>query len=205
MKPNSNWTSSNAWFAVYFFNSDTDNKWVKMTDNDKDGIYTCDIPKGYANMIFVRMNSEKQELSWSSKWDQTNDFKIPTSSFYYTITGDSWSNGTGTWDIGVGTNVVIAGSMNSWSTTADKFYQLDNQGIVCFINLEANTKYQLKLVIDGTWYGCNAEVTGGMTDYTFYSDNSNGNFGFTTQTAGIYKFVYKYTSGQHKLSISLNN
>ena len=48
--PNSNWKTSNARFAAYFFGAGE--TWVGMTDEDKDGTYECEIPEGYPNVIF---------------------------------------------------------------------------------------------------------------------------------------------------------
>ena len=56
LKPNSNWTQSNAWFAVYYWN-DSGDAWKAMTDSDADGYYEVEIPTGYSNLIFCRMNS----------------------------------------------------------------------------------------------------------------------------------------------------
>ena len=98
LKPNSNWTSSSAWFAAYFFGNGE--KWVKMLDEDGDGIYSCEIPtdKTYPSVILVRMNSAKSALSWDSKWDQTNDLTVPTDGKnLYTVAAGAWSNGNGSW------------------------------------------------------------------------------------------------------------
>ena len=58
LKPNSNWTQSNARFAAYFFGGSTGEKWVSMTAVG-DGTYEVHLPEGYdygCNIIFCRMN-----------------------------------------------------------------------------------------------------------------------------------------------------
>lgn len=54
LKPNSNWVQRSAWFAAYFF-GDSGNTWLKMTDIDGDGVYGCQKPAGYPNVIFCRI------------------------------------------------------------------------------------------------------------------------------------------------------
>ena len=98
LKPNSNWIQGDAWFAAYFFgNGET---WVKLTDEDGDGIYRCEKPEGYPNVIFCRMNPEASALSWDSKWDQTTDLTIPTDgSNLFTVADGDWNNANGTWSV----------------------------------------------------------------------------------------------------------
>ena len=101
LKPNSNWTSSNAWFTARIWNNNTEDAWFKMT---KEGdYYYCYVPKEYSNVIFCRMNSSADSnnpnsYSWDYKWDQTSDLKIPTNgNNCYTIAAGAWSKGSGSW------------------------------------------------------------------------------------------------------------
>ena len=93
--PNSNWTQSNAWFAAYFFNNGE--KWVKMTDADGNGIYECEVPSGFVDVIFCRMNSSASATNWNNVWNQTNDLKLANGNDLYTIASGAWSKGNGTW------------------------------------------------------------------------------------------------------------
>ena len=72
LKPNSNWTQNNYRFAAYFFkNNNGGDTWVSMF---KEGdIYVCEIPSGYPNVIFCRMNGETSENKWDNKWNQSSD------------------------------------------------------------------------------------------------------------------------------------
>ncbi len=81
------WNTNSAWYAAYFYgNGDT---WRKL---EADGNYfSCEIPSGYTHVIFVRMNKDKTDLSWDSKWNQTEDLTYTTdtgsANRLYTITG----------------------------------------------------------------------------------------------------------------------
>ena len=101
LKPNANWKQSNARFAAYFFGSG--DKWVSMTDTDKDGIYEVNIPEGYdygCNVIFCRMNPATTANNWNNKWNQTSDLKAPTDGKnLYTVKDGTWDKGGGTWSV----------------------------------------------------------------------------------------------------------
>lgn len=97
LEPGAEWLSDGATFAVYYWTGDTDNGWVKMTD-EGDGIYKAVVPAGYSNIIFVRLDPSASEPSWEAKWNQTIDLTITEDSDTFTIT-DAWG-GTGTWASG---------------------------------------------------------------------------------------------------------
>lgn len=90
------WDVDNAWFAAYFFEGDK-NTWKKMTAVEGiDGIYVCEIPSGYKNVIFTRKNPANTTLSdWNNVWNQTGDLKVPTNGTNkFAISG--WDN-NGSW------------------------------------------------------------------------------------------------------------
>lgn len=101
LKPNSNWTQSNARFAAYFWN-DSANLWVSMTAVG-DGTYKVNLPEGYdygCNIIFCRMNPGTTANNWNNKWNQTSDLKTPTDGKnLYTVKDGTWDNGGGTWSV----------------------------------------------------------------------------------------------------------
>lgn len=98
LTPNSNWKKDNARFAAYFFGNG--DKWVSMTDSDKDGIYEVEIPTGYPNVIFCRMNPSASANNWNNKWNQTGDLVIPTDGTnHYTVKDGTWDKGGVTWSI----------------------------------------------------------------------------------------------------------
>ena len=91
LKVNSEWATDGARFSAYFFGSSGE-KWVSMTSQGSN-IYTCSVPSGYANVIFVRMNPSSSTNSWDYKWNQTGDLTVPdASSCMFTVSG--WSGGS---------------------------------------------------------------------------------------------------------------
>ena len=102
LKPNSNWTQSNARFAAYFWGGTTGEKWVSMTAVG-DGTYMAHLPEGYdygCNIIFCRMNPSTSANNWNNKWNQTSDLKTPTDGKnLYTVKDSTWDKGGGTWSV----------------------------------------------------------------------------------------------------------
>lgn len=102
LKPNSNWTQSNARFAAYFFGGSVGEKWVSMTAVG-DGTYEAHLPEGYdygCNIIFCRMNPATTANNWNNKWNQTADLKTPTDGKnLYTVKDGTWDKGGGTWSV----------------------------------------------------------------------------------------------------------
>lgn len=111
LQPNSNWQSTNAWFAICLqspISGSTDKTFVKMDQvtGESPVTYKVTIPDGgWNNMDFVRMNNEKTELSYNSKWN----------SAYTGSSGVGYPSGTQNC-------LQITGWDNSgtWSTFVDK-------------------------------------------------------------------------------------
>ena len=66
------WNVDGAWFAAYFWYP-ADASWKKMVYNSAKKVYECEVPDNCEKVIFCRMASNKTDLAWSSKWNQTND------------------------------------------------------------------------------------------------------------------------------------
>ena len=101
LKPDNNWKSDKARFAVYcwYYQGSTKKEaWYSMTDSDNDGIYEVSIPDEYENVIFCRMNGSATANNWNNKWNQTGDLKAGDGSLYTIKTGSDWNNTSGsTW------------------------------------------------------------------------------------------------------------
>ena len=76
LDPNNIWNKDGAWFAARFWNSGGE-KWIKMTATSCGNIYYSEIPEGYNNVIFVRMDPAKTiDDKWNGKWNQTLDLTL---------------------------------------------------------------------------------------------------------------------------------
>ena len=96
LKPNSNWTQSNARFAVYTFG--TVEKWYDMTYDSSLGVYIAVIEDDNANIIFCRMNPGTTANNWNNKWNQTGDLKFPTNgNNLFTVPNGVWDGSTSGW------------------------------------------------------------------------------------------------------------
>ena len=75
-KPNSYWATSGR-YAAYIWKSTNknDNKWLNMSDIDKDGYYSCWVPNGYDSILFARMKSGTDN-NWNNRSNQTADLKM---------------------------------------------------------------------------------------------------------------------------------
>ena len=94
LKPNSNWTQSNARFAAYFFGNGE--KWVSMTCYRD--FYSVEVPSGFTKVIFCRMNPSTTANNWNNKWNQSGDLTIPTNgNNLFTVPSGAWDGSTTTW------------------------------------------------------------------------------------------------------------
>ena len=78
LKPSANWKQANARFAIYAFGGGGD-KWVDMTPvGCNDEYYMVDVPAGYSQFKFVRLNPNADNYGWDKDvaWGQTDDLSI---------------------------------------------------------------------------------------------------------------------------------
>ena len=101
LKPNDNWLSANARFAIYWWADGGKNGWVDMTAVDcYSDTYTAEIPVGVTEFKFVRLNPNTNANNFNDgvKWDETLNLTIQNDGKnLYTIAADAWSNDNGTW------------------------------------------------------------------------------------------------------------
>ena len=101
LRPNSNWLEAGARFAAYFFEG-SNKTWVSLTADAEANVFKCDVPDGYSNVIFVRMNPGVSDNRWNTDadvdpnkpvWNQTPDLFVPSagsSSICYVVTPGTW-------------------------------------------------------------------------------------------------------------------
>ncbi len=196
--PNADWKQDGAWFAAYFWNTDNVSMSLKLTDEDGDGVYQCNVPAGMTGVIFCRMNPEFAEFGWNNGdedttgapkhvWSQTTDTTVGTApNNYFYITG---------WDAGEwGTKpaelvLALAGSFNDWGDLAMEY----GNGIYFVKNhtLEAYAELKIKEYGDTTWSGVNV----GAADINYMNPNNHiavaqggGNIAITA--AGTYDIYF---------------
>ena len=98
LTPNSNWTQASARFAIYYWDASGD-AWTDMVAVGASGVYQGEIPAGYTNVIFCRMNPATTANNWDNKWDQTDDLTYDGTNNHYTVAAGAWSNGSGSWSV----------------------------------------------------------------------------------------------------------
>ena len=196
------WSSDNAWFAAYFYNSSS-SKWVKMTDYISDGIYEVKAPAGaWTNVIFCRMNPSKTALDWGSKWNQTADLTFDGNKDLYRA---SWSYNS--WE-SYNYNYYLVGSFSNnecWS---------DEKGYVFDINKKNTEKHELfiekqflnagdqfKIKFSNTWdwsFGDNYLKNECKTSIS--RDNNDGDNNIVVKDTGYYD-VYLNSSDSGNIYI----
>ena len=80
LKPGLPWKKDDARFAIYAWGGNAGAKWVDMTAiGCNEGYYVADVPAGYSQFKFVRLNPETTENNFNNgtKWDETADLSIP--------------------------------------------------------------------------------------------------------------------------------
>ena len=85
-KANHAWTAANAWFAVYYWNTNNEKGWSILNPICGSDYYKAEVPAGYKGFKFVRMrpstasgyNSTNNGLNWTNPWNQSGDLVVPT-------------------------------------------------------------------------------------------------------------------------------
>lgn len=88
--------------------------------------------------------------------------------------------------------VVVMG-VTGW--TGDKMTVADDYlSASVTLNLKAATDYELKLTVNGQWYGSNAITITKDNNSASFAENGEGNGKLTTDLAGDYVFTYTYAT-----------
>lgn len=79
LKPSATWQQHDARFAIYYWGDGDDNHgWVDMTTiGCSDEYYAAEIPIGYSDFKFVRLDPDKTENDWDNRWCETGNLTIP--------------------------------------------------------------------------------------------------------------------------------
>lgn len=187
LKPNSDWASAGAWFAVRGYNSDSDQEWHGMTKCDSYGIYASVLSKNYSHVKFYRMDPNKHDLDESSAWNKSNELTIDND-IYYPI---GWTEGGGSWG---SYGWYLKGSFNEWQATDNYKMELDHNDLSQFkftVDLNKDDTFKLFGSNDEHWVSfSNIEMPASDTGYLV---NDGGNI--KVATGGRYK-MYMKASGK---------
>ena len=88
--------------------------------------------------------------------------------------------------------VVIAGDMNSWNQTKDKFTMAADSLTATFKTTLAAKSYGFKMIVGGAWLSDGKTITRANNSTVFTGANSNNNTKITADIAGEYTFTWTY-------------
>lgn len=85
-KANHAWTAANAWFAVYYWNTNNEKGWSILNPICGSDYYKAEVPAGYTGFKFVRFRPSTANgyvpdnggLNWTNPWNQSGDIVVPT-------------------------------------------------------------------------------------------------------------------------------
>lgn len=150
LKPNSNWMSDSARFAMYTWGSPAGDVWVNMIEVDGN-VYRGVVPYNAEGFKYVRMNPATTENNWNTgvKWNETSNLGVPKNNDLYTITEGAWDNGSGSHS----TYFPVYLSPGVWSADNARFtvYAWNNQGNtwINMIKAKSNPSYYVALLPEG--------------------------------------------------------
>ena len=177
LKPNSNWKQADARFAMYYWEDGKSDGWVEMIEigDCNNEYYKAELPAGYTNFKFVRLNPTNFQLSWDNRWNDTGDLsKQNDGDNCFTIGDDEWGNTT---DGGTG-------ATGDWSEYSDEYSA----------NLEINSAGGTVTINSNPYTGTSSlpKVTLGST-FTINSITVKENYKFKNCTVTMGGETYSIT------------
>ncbi len=82
-KANHRWKQANARFAIYYWNDNNQNGWDNLEKICGEDYYKAEVPAGYTNFLFVRLDPNSTTNSFNKDngfWNQSADGVVPTDS-----------------------------------------------------------------------------------------------------------------------------
>ena len=122
LKPNSNWKLDGARFAMYYWGDGKSDGWVEMIaiGDCNNEYYKAELPAGYTDFKFVRLNPTNFQLSWDNKWNETGDLtKQNYGNNCFTIKDGQWGD----------TNNGGTGATGDWSEYSDEYSAQVQMGV----------------------------------------------------------------------------
>ena len=203
------------WYAAYFF-GDNGDATAKMTDNDGDGVYECNVPAGMTSVIFCRMNLQWTEFAWN-QWEndqmteehvynQTEDLTVsaaPTNHYYITGWGTEKSTGecnAAGYEVPVtesGLGVIGGFAASGWGADVP-LMNTNDAGITVAKGISFNAGEGFKIRTVGTWDGLNIgagpiNVAEANKYFAVTGDNAGD---ISVAAAGTYDIYFNQTAMQ---------
>lgn len=179
--PTAEWSQDNAWFAARFTEPQTTaanvstragetEAWVKMTDNDYDGVYECSIPGAYNKVTFYRMNPNSDNLDLSNKWNYSKTLDVTA---YACCVISGWDNG-GTWgEKPAAPTYAVAGTFDNWAgTNMTAVDGKDHLYVTKSVKFDAYGQFKLKSSTN-VWWGTSTITNANQNVYFKLDGNSN--------------------------------
>ena len=199
LKPNSNWTQSNARFAAYFFYKDSKGNesntvWASMSNLGND-VYMVEAPKynnktvSFNYVIFCRMNPGNQTNSWGNKWNQTSDLDYDGCKDLYTVKDGTWDNGGGEWS-SYDQSIKILGVGGDWNWANGLTMTSHTGSEVKYMCLNVANKESIKVVKYKCDYYGNGCVKDGSVSVTYDGD------GNIVLSKGVYDLYFDKSNNQ---------
>ncbi len=203
------WEDGGAVTRAWAWKSGGDGAWYDMSlVND---IYQAEIPSDADMVIFFRANPASANY-WDSSaiWARSKG-DMAISGNCYTVTGTYSESGTnytnGFWSTYTPPADVysLAGSMNSWSTTANIMEDVGAGKFSTTFSLIAGNSYQFKVVKNSaTWIGYSS-MSGGITVPNSASATNDGNDNIVLSNLQVTgNYIFNYDSATNKLEITLS-
>ena len=171
-----NWTSDEARFVTWTWGTGVTDSWFDLVPEGHEGVYRLEVPKGYTNCNFVRMDGSKTDNNWENKWNQTGNLTIPTDEknhFYI----KEWDEQLVEW----GTKDHKLPLKISFELTTDNSKKWWNGDNTTYLYLEIDGNAQIgawpgQKMTKGNGYTWTTEVPNNLKDKTVYlqiHNNSN--------------------------------
>ena len=90
--------------------------------------------------------------------------------------------------------IVIAGDMNSWSTSKDKFTMSADSLTATFKTTLTAKSYGFKMIVGGSWHSDGKTITRAANSTKFTGANSSNNSTLKADIAGDYLFTWEYAT-----------
>ncbi len=207
LKPNSNWTSDNARFAMYVFNTTGSSQWVDMTDTDGDGYYSAALPSGdWTNVIFCRMDPNISSNNWTKGddggpfWNKTSDLVPDDNTNCYTIASGTLSEVGGIWSSYTPSGATEATTATTATTATEEATESSDTYTVYAINNAGWNKVNIYFwgsaaTATPDWPGVSMTSVSGTKVYSFEIPSDVDGLLFTNGASSSVKQTEDIASG----------